>query len=104
MSDASGVVRIAGVAATVVAVVVGVGMVLVAAMVGDCSAFGGTCPADPPPLLDDDVFGMSAAGAFLIAAPLLTWRRGPRRWAIALGGGIGTAVLIGLMVRSGAHG
>lgn len=100
----SRIVRVLAVAATAVAVVVGVGMVLVAATVGHCSAFGGTCPADPPPLWDDDVFGMSAIGGVLIAGPLLALRRGPRRWWIAAGGTVAAALLIGLMVRSAAHG
>ena len=96
--------RVAGTGAAVLASVVGVGIVLVAATLGHCSAFGGRCPADLPPLWDDDVFGMSAMGGALIAGPLLALRRGPNRWWIALAGAVGAALLIGLLVRSAAHG
>lgn len=98
------VVRVVGVVVAVSAAIFGAGMVLVAATVGHCSAFGGRCPADAPPIWDDDVFGMSAMGAALVAGPLLALRRGPRRWTVALGGAATAAILIGLIVRSGAHG
>lgn len=98
------ILRVAVVGAVVLAAIVGFGMVLVAATVGHCSAFGGRCPAERPPLWDDDVFGISAAGAALIAGPLLALRRGPARWRIAVGGALVAAVVVGLVVRSAAHG
>ena len=94
----------AGLGAAVLAAIVGTGMILVAATLGQCSAFGGRCPADAPPLWDDDVFGVSAMGAALVTGPLLALRRGPRRWRIAATGAVVAALLIGLLVRSGAHG
>jgi hypothetical protein len=87
------------------AVVIGVGLVLVAATVGDCSAFGGRCPADPEPLLQDDTFGMSAFGAALASAvPLLLARPSWRRAAIAIAVGLTAALLVGLVVRNAANG
>ena len=96
--------RVVVVSATVMSAIVGAGLVLAAATLGHCSAFGGRCPADPPPPWDDDVFGMSAMGAALIAGPLLALRSGPRRWWIAVAGAVIAALLIGLLVRSAAHG
>ena len=51
-----------------VAVAVGLGMIFLAMVVGSCDAFGGTCPAERPSLLEDDVFGMAAFGAVLVVA------------------------------------
>lgn len=96
--------RFAAVIAAVLAALLGIGMILVAATVGQCSAFGGRCPADPPPWWEDDVFGMSAMGSALVVGPLLALRRGPGRWRVAVGGAIAAAVVIGLVVRSVAHG
>lgn len=104
MNGPSKLPRIIGVVTAVSAAVFGLGMVLVAVTVGHCSAFGGTCPADPPPLLEDDVFGLSATGAALVAGPLLALRRRPHRWWIALVGAIVAALLVGLLARAGAHG
>ena len=53
--------------------VLGAGIVLLAAAVGHCSAFGGRCPAEPPPLWDDDVFGTAAMGAALAVGLPATW-------------------------------
>ena len=60
------------VAGGVLAVLFGLGLILVVSAVGHCSAFGGTCPSDPPPLWDDDVFGTTFIGAF-IASAVPTW-------------------------------
>ena len=74
-------------------------------MLGDCAAFGGTCPVDPPSLRRDGVFQLAASGTFLaVAVPVSTWRPSWRRLGIALGVGIVAAVIIGLIVRSSAHG
>lgn len=103
-STRGSVLRLAGVVAAALAAVIGVGMILVAATVGHCSAFGGSCPAEAPPLWDDDVFGTAAAGAAVVAGPLLALRRGSRRWWIAAAGAAAAAVLVGLVVRSAALG
>jgi hypothetical protein len=56
-------------------VLAGLGLVLLAIAVGDCSFAGGRCPADPVPWWDDDVFGAAAAGlAMVVAAPMLARR------------------------------
>lgn len=44
-----------------VATVGGVAVALLVAAIGHCSAFGGRCPADPEPLLHNDVFVLVAA-------------------------------------------
>lgn len=94
------------IATSVIAILWGLVLIIAAATLGGCSAFGGTCPRDPPPLLEDDVFGMSASGAFLaVFTPLLLLRR--RSWrhaAQAAAAGAAAAIIIGLTVRSGAHG
>ena len=94
------------VAATIgTAVVFGLGMILIARVAGSCDAFGGRCPAERPPLLEDDVFGMSAFGtALVVAVPMFLTRPSKRRLALALGVGLAAALLVGLAVSSAAHG
>ncbi len=78
-------------------------MVVVAGAAGDCSMAGGSCPADAEPLLDDDTFRFAAFGTFLATAvPVFAWRPSRRRLVIALGIGLVAALVIGLIVRSGA--
>ncbi|HUP75438.1 MAG TPA: hypothetical protein VM282_20505 [Acidimicrobiales bacterium] len=68
---------------------------------GRCDAFGGTCPADEPPLFDDDVFGLAAFGAFLIVAvPFFLHRPSTKRLLIALPVGVAAGLLFGLIARS----
>jgi hypothetical protein len=59
---------------------VGGGVVaLFAAAFGHCAAFGGRCPATPPPPHEDDVFGGLAVGlAVLVASLVLAVRPGRR--------------------------
>ena len=91
--------------AGVVAIVFGLGLVLVVSAVGHCAAFGGRCPAEPPPLFEDDVFGSAALGGFIaIGIPVWLARPSFRRLRIALPVGLGAAVLIGLIARSAALG
>ena len=83
------------------AVAVGFGMVLITATLGDCSAFGGRCPQESPPLLDDDAFWLPATGAFIAAAtPTFLWSPSWRRLLLAVGVGVGIALVIGATVRS----
>jgi hypothetical protein len=83
------------------ALVVGAGMVLITATLGDCSAFGGRCPQEPPPLLEDDAFWLSATGAFVAAAtPIFLWAPSRGRLLLAVGIGAAIALVVGAAVRS----
>ena len=95
---------VASTGAAVLAAVIGAGIVLVAATLGRCSAFGGRSPTESPPRWDDDVFGMSALGGALVVGPLLALRSGPHRWRIAVAGAVVAAVVVGLLARAVAHG
>ena len=87
--------------AIVVAVVIGVSMIGIAMVVGQCDAFGGRCPAEPTPLWEDDMFGTAASGALLaVAAPVFLTRPSKRRFVLALGLGIAAAVFVGFLARS----
>jgi hypothetical protein len=89
----------------VATVVFGLALILMAATLGSCSAFGGTCPADRPPLIEDDTFGLAATGAFLIAAvPTYLTRPSWRRLGLGIGAGLCAGIIVGLVVRSIAHG
>lgn len=86
---------------TASAVVFGSLLILAAVTIGRCDAFGGRCPADEPPLLDDDVFRMAAFGAFLIVAvPYFFYRPSTKRLLIALPVGVAAGLLFGLIARS----
>ena len=86
---------------TVSAVVFGSLLILAAVTFGRCDAFGGRCPADEPPLFEDDVFGMAALGTFLIVAvPLFLYRPSTKRLLIALPVGVVAGLLVGLITRS----
>ena len=83
------------------AVAFGVLLILAAVTLGRCDAFGGRCPSDEPSLLDDDVFGMAAFGAFLIVAvPSFLYRPSMRRLLIALPVGVAAGLIVGLIARS----
>lgn len=96
---------VAAVVGTAAAVVVGGGLILMAVTVGHCSFAGGRCPAERPPLLEDDVFGMSAIGAAIaVGVPMVLLRRGRSRWVIAVVAAAVAALLVGLIARDVAHG
>ncbi len=85
-------------------VLVGTGLVLVAFTVGSCEAFGGRCPSTPPPILEDDVFGMAALGAGLaVGVPVFLARPSRRRALSGLAWGVGAAILVGLLARSATN-
>ena len=91
-------------AAIGISVVIGLGMILLAMTVGSCDAFGGRCPAERPPLLEDDVFGMVAFGTVLVVAvPMFLSHPSKRRFVIAAGVGLVAAFLVGMIVSSAAH-
>ncbi len=80
--------------------VVGLGAVVATIMVGHCSAFGGRCPAEAPPLLDDDVFWFAAAGAAVALVPAaLLVQRFAGRAAVSVGAALAGAGLVGLVAR-----
>ena len=70
-----------------------------------CSAFGGRCPAEAPTLLEDDVFGRAAMGAF-VAVVMPVWLVQPSlcRLRIAVPVCVATAVILGLIARNTASG
>ncbi|MEO5840636.1 MAG: hypothetical protein ABIQ73_20175 [Acidimicrobiales bacterium] len=83
------------------AVIFGLCLILVAVTLGRCDAFGGRCPADNPSLLDDDVFGMAAFGAFLVVAvPSFLYRPSRQRLLKAIAIGIAAGLFVGLTARS----
>ena len=87
------------------AVLVGVGLIPLAATLGSCSAFGGRCPADQSPLMEDDTFGVAATGAFLIAAvPIYVTRPSWARLGLGIAAGLCAGIIVGLVVRSMAYG
>ena len=85
------------------AVMIGLGMIVIARVAGSCDAFGGRCPAERPPLLEDDVFGMAAFGtALVVAVPIFLTHPSKRRLVIAVVVGLAAAVFVGLAVSSAA--
>ena len=62
-------------------IVGGFGSIVIAVVFGRCSAFGDSCPAEAPPLWDDDT----------------------RRFA-AIGAAAGAALVVGLIARSISYG
>jgi len=81
------------------AIVVGFGVVIVTMAMGDCSAFGGTCPRQGG--FPDDVFRLAAfGGALAVAVPYYLIRPTLRRLAVALGIGIAAGVAVGLFAVS----
>lgn len=85
------------------AIVVGLGIVLVTMAVGDCAAFGGTCPRQGG--FPDDVFRMAASGgALAVAVPYYLKRPTRRRLAIALSIGTVAGAVTGLFVVSATAG
>jgi hypothetical protein len=92
-------------AAIGIAVSIGLGMIFIAMVVGGCEAFGGTCPAERPTLLEDDVFGTAAFGAALVVAvPLFLSRPSKRRFVLALAVGLAAALFVGFVARSSVSG
>lgn len=87
------------------AIAIGLMIVMIAGTLGRCDAFGGRCPADPPPLWDDDVFGMAAFGTALAVGVATFVRRPTRRRAVrSVGWATVAGVIVGLIVRAAAHG
>jgi hypothetical protein len=97
--------RLLVVVAIGIAVVVGLALILLAATLGRCDAFGGRCPAERPPLFEDDVFGMAAFGtALVVVVPMFLSGPSKRRFVAAVGVGLVAALVVGLVTRSVAYG
>jgi hypothetical protein len=83
------------------AVILGLCLIVIAVTVGQCEAFGGSCPADKPALLDDDVFGLAAFGALLVVAvPYFFYRPSRQRLLAAVPVGVAAGLIVGLIARS----
>lgn len=83
----------------------GAAVALVITAIGHCSAFGGRCPADPEPLLDNDVFGSVAVTlAFTVWIVAVCIR--PNRTGAILGAlaGLAAGVVAGLAAAAYAAG
>jgi hypothetical protein len=87
-------------AGIVACIVIGLVIVVVVAALGHCSSFGGRCPAEPGPLLEDDVFGTAAAGAALaVGGPMFLLKPSARRLGQALVVAAVVGVIVGLLAR-----
>lgn len=89
----------------IVAAGLGVATAVVVTAIGHCSAFGGRCPADPTPLLDDDVFGMVALAIGAAAAVVGVCLRPNRRGAVtSVVAAVPAGLLAGLLAATYARG
>ena len=94
------VIRACAIAASIL---VGTVLVLGSVILGDCSAFGGTCPARPEPLLDDDTFwGAFLGTALAVAGTLFLLRPSIQGATRALFYAAPVALVVGLIARSSA--
>jgi hypothetical protein len=83
-----------------VSIAIGLMLIALAAVVGDCGFAAGRCPGDSPPVLQDDTFGTAAFGAALaVGVPVFLTRPSWRRLGIAAAAAAGAAVVIGFLVR-----
>lgn len=83
----------------------GLAILVVGTVLGHCSAFGGRCPAEPGPLLDNDVFGLAVVGSAMIVVPAVlvwsdSWPTRLRRMAVA----VPACVLVGWLAATWAAG
>jgi hypothetical protein len=84
--------------ATIVSVLIGLGLLGMVMAVSDCSFAGGTCP-DPDPTFDDDSFRFGLlAGAFMVTPPLLLARR---RWFTVAGITLAVSLTLGYAAATG---
>ena len=89
------------------ATAIGIGglLVLAAVTIGHCSAFGGRCPSESPPLVEDDVFGMATTGSFMaVAVPIWLVRPSRSRLVGAVAIGVVVALAVGFATRAVASG
>ena len=84
--------------AAVVAVVVGLAVFALTVTIGDCSAFGGRCPAEG---INDDVLGGAVVGAALMGAgAVFALRPLARALRLAAVVAAGAALVGGLLASS----
>lgn len=96
---AARIVTVLRVTAAIVSIVAGSLIAVVAGMVGDCAAFGGSCPREPA--FDFEVFRFAAAGtALAVGPPIYLFRPGRRRFILGLVVALGSAAIVGAMVAS----
>lgn len=82
-----------------IAIVVGLVVASLAVWVGSCDAFGGRCPSDPEPLLENDVFGGALVGVGLIFVGIITLtHKDRRRTLLRLGIAVPLVILVALFL------
>lgn len=85
----------------VVSALIGIAVAALTVALGDCSAFGGTCPREPISIFEDDVFGsLLMCGLLIAGVPYWLHRPTLMRFGKGLAIGIGFGILLGLMGRS----
>ena len=81
------------------ALAIGLGVMTLAVVFGDCSAFGGTCPRDPS--FDADTFRFAALGAALaVGVPMFVLKPTRRRLATSVVASLTAAMLAGILVTT----
>ena len=104
-SESRQLVHMAKTAVAAAAILIGLMLILTAATLGRCDAFGGRCPSDRPSLWNDDVFGMASFGtALIVIVPTYLHRPSWRRLGVVVAVGAVSAVIVGLLVSNAAHG
>ena len=92
-----GAARVVGIA---VSIAIGLMLILVATVVGDCGFAAGRCPRNSPPVLQDDAFGTAAFGAaLLVGVPVFLRKPSWRRLGIAAAAAVAAGVAVGFLVR-----
>jgi hypothetical protein len=103
MNGVNRVVRVVRYLAITASVIVGLGLIMFAVVVGDCGFAGGRCPSEPDPLLQDDTFRIAAfGGALMVGVPTFLSAPSWRRLAWAAGFALLAGLVIGNAIRSGA--
>ena len=90
--------RVAAWLATIVSVLIGIGLLATVMAVSDCSFAGGTCP-DPDAGFDDDSFRFAMLAGVLITAPPLLLAR--CRWLVVVGITLGVSLVLGFSAATG---
>ena len=87
------------VVAGVASVVIGVGIIVLTAALGDCGFFGGSCPREP--WFDEDIFSAAAFGAAIaVGVPMFVSNPSSRRFVTSLVTSLVAGAAVGLAVVS----